>query len=112
MTDEEAETMRKQIAAHEAEKAAAARQGENDRRTAAREKLEPVAAVLSTKLAALRDELEEAGRALPPEEWDLALLVRNVVVTADSAIARAQRRLDDTRPIPDEEPEPTPVAAT
>ena len=109
MTEKQAEKARRDLAAYEEERARVARQEENAKRAATLEVVSPLAELLNGKLAGIRDEIEEAARALPPEEWDLANLLRNVVVTATSAISRVQRRVDDNQPAP--EP-PAMLAAT
>lgn len=114
ITDAKAEQMRKDLAAHEAAKAAEARAAENARRKAVRDAVTPSATILEAELEPVRAKLAQAALDLPPEEWDLANLIRNVVITSESALARAKRRLEDNADVPEAEPvaDPTPLSPT
>lgn len=106
MTDAKAEKMRQELEAFEAEKAKAAREEQNAKRAESLAVVAPVAELLNSKLAGLVDEIEATAQTLPVEEWDLANLLRNIVITSRSAIARAQRRVDDNQPAPAEDATP------
>lgn len=100
VTPENAEEVRAQLAALEAEQAEEARQTENASRAEKREGLQPLTDILtgpSIDPAALKD----AVSALPPDEWDLANLARNACTVLEALMKRHERRLADLQPSPE-----------
>lgn len=109
LTEEQAEALRAQLAAHDHAQRLAVVQAENARRTAVLAALEPVG-VAVTAVTPGMTALRELVPALAATSMELASLVSNTLRIFDSLVARRDRIVADHQPSPEPEPLPVPPA--
>lgn len=109
ITDQKAEQMRAQLAAHEARKAEEAAAAEEARKAEALAVINPVLNAVDDNWAAKVEELRNAALSVGAADWDITTLVNNCVVCMDSLQKRVERRRQDLSPSPAPAPAPAPA---